>query len=92
MNKDNIMQYIIHNTDKKIRYKKLLRDMESAKSDIDVARSMFNNVCDDYLIEVAIYTENVARKRYEYLLSVARKKGVKVDYEYIFDKNSQLAE
>jgi len=73
-------------------YSKLMEDMEIAKMEISVARSMFNNVNDDKLIEVAIYSENVARKRYDYLLSIAREIGISVGYDYIVEKSVQIAE
>ncbi|NME83919.1 DUF2508 family protein [Clostridium sp. SM-530-WT-3G] len=92
MNRENIREYLLDKTDDSKYYRKLLDDMEIAKAEIDVARSMFNNVEDDALIEVAIYSENVARKRYDYLLSIARAKGINVGYDYIVEKNLQIAE
>lgn len=92
MNRKNILEYLLDTTDDSKPYRKLLEDMETAKAEIDVARSMFNNVEDDALIEVAIYSENVARKRYDYLLSIARAKGINVSYDYIVEKNLQIAE
>lgn len=73
-------------------YVKLIEDMEIAKMEINVARSMFNNVNDDKLIEVAIYSENVARRRYDYLLSIAREIGITVGYDYIIEKSVKIAE
>lgn len=73
-------------------YSKLIEDMEIAKMEINAARSMFNNVNDANLIEVAIYSENVARKRYDYLLSIARKKGISVESSYIVENNVRIAE
>nr|WP_278247422.1 YaaL family protein [Clostridium beijerinckii] len=73
-------------------YAKLIRDMEIAKMEINVARSMFNNVNDDKLIEVAIYSENVARKRYDYLLSIAREKGIRVEHSYVVETNVRIVE
>lgn len=92
MNRENILGYLLDKTDDSKNYRKLLDDMETAKAEINVARSMFNNVDDDYLIEVAIYSENVARKRYDYLLSIARAKGITVGYDYIAEKNLKIAE
>lgn len=57
-----------------------------------MARSMFNNVNDDKLIEVAIYSENVARKRYDYLLSIAREKGIRVEHNYVVENNVRIVE
>jgi hypothetical protein len=87
MNKRNIVEYLMYKTDNPNMYAKLLEDMEVAKMEINAARSMFNNVNDDDLIEVAIYSENVARKRYDYLLSIARKKGIRVGTDYIVERN-----
>lgn len=92
MNKKNIVEYLINKTDDSRMYEKLLEDMEIAKMEINVARSMFNNVNDDKLIEVAIYSENVARKRYDYLLSIARERGISVGNSYIAEKSVQIAE
>src|SRR5471030_2492379 len=92
MNKKNIVEYLIDKTDSPNMYEKLLEDMENAKMEINVARSMFNNVNDDKLIEVAIYSENVARKRYDYLLSIAREIGISVGPGYIVEKSVQIAE
>ena len=66
--------------------------MENAKREISAARSMFDNVSDDTLIEVAIYSENVARKRYDYLLSIARSLNIRVGYDYIYSKNLENIE
>lgn len=92
MNKKNIVEYLMDKTDNSNVYEKLLEDMEIAKMEINVARSMFNNVNDDKLIEVAIYSENVARKRYDYLLSIARERGISVGSNYIVEKSIQIAE
>lgn len=89
MNKKNIVEYLMYKTDNRDMYEKLLEDMEIAKMEINAARSMFNNVNDDDLIEVAIYSENVARKRYDYLLSIARKRGIRVGTDYIVERNVQ---
>ena len=90
MNKIDIVEHLMNNTDNANAYAKLMEDMESAKMEISVARSMFNNVNDDKLIEVAIYSENVARKRYEYLLAIAKEIGISVGYEYIVEKSVQI--
>jgi len=92
MNKKNIVEYLMNKAEDSNMYAKLIEDMEIAKMEINVARSMFNNVNDDKLIEVAIYSENVARKRYDYLLSIARERGISVGSSYIVEKNVQIAE
>lgn len=92
MNRKKVIEYLTNKSDELSVYRKLIEEMEIAKMEINVARSMFNNVNDDALIEVAIYSENVARKRYDYLLSIAKAKGISVDDSYVIEKNVQIAE
>jgi len=92
MDKKNIVEYLKDKTNNSNTHVKLIEDMEIAKIEINVARSMFNNVNDDKLIELAIYSENVARKRYDYLLSIAREIGISVGPGYIVEKSVQIAE
>lgn len=92
MNRKKILGYLLDNTDSSQFYEKLLDEMEEAKKEINAARSMFDNVSDDILIEVAIYSENVARKRYDYLLSIARSINLNVGYDYIYEKNLKVVE
>lgn len=92
MNRKKILGYLLDNTDSSQFYEKLLDEMEEAKKEINAARSMFDNVSDETLIEVAIYSENVARKRYDYLLSIARAINLRVGYDYIYEKNLKVVE
>ena len=92
MNKKNIVEHLMDTTSNPNMHLKLIEDMEIAKMEIKVARSMFNNVNDDKLIELAIYSENVARTRYEYLLAIARERGISVGYDYIVEKSVEIAE
>lgn len=92
MNRKKILGYLLDNTDSSQFYEKLLDEMEEAKKEINAARSMFDNVSDEALIEVAIYSENVARKRYDYLLSIARSINLHVGYDYIYEKNLKVVE
>lgn len=67
--------------------RKLIRDIKSAILEIDKARNMFNNVDDADLIEIAIYAEDMAKKRYAYLLSLAKKIGISVTNSYVIKNN-----
>ena len=68
-------------------YYKLIRDIKSAVLEIDKARNIFNNVDDSDLIEIAIYAEDMAKKRYAYLLSLAKKIGINVTNSYVVKNN-----
>lgn len=92
MNRKKILNQLFNSTNSYEIYENLLDEMEEAKKEINAARSMFDNVSDATLIEVAIYSENVARKRYDYLLSIARSIDLKVGYDYIYEKNLEAIE
>ncbi|MDD7796128.1 DUF2508 family protein [Clostridium sp. 'White wine YQ'] len=70
----------------------LIKDIEQAVKDIKVAESMFESVSDPKLIEIAIYSEEVARKRLDFLLREAKDNNSKVDNAYVVEKSSGLAE
>ncbi|WP_194192088.1 YaaL family protein [Clostridium chrysemydis] len=70
---------------------KLLAEIEQSKAEMEIAASVFNNVRDPLLVEVAIYAEKAAKKRYEYLIEVAKKNHISVDGEYIIERCTRLA-
>ena len=90
--KDYLNQEYFLDKDYRFNSEKLLRDMQLAKMEIDVARNMFNNVEDNALIEIAIYSEDLAKKRYGYLLSIAKENGISVSKNYIAENNIFLSE
>ncbi|NFN95526.1 DUF2508 family protein [Clostridium botulinum] len=87
MNKKSVIEYLINRTKDIDVDMELIEQLEDTKSEIYAARSMFDNVNDSKLIEVAIYAEEMAKKRYDYLLLIAKSKGIKVTNDYIFQRN-----
>ena len=51
---------------------KVLKEIQESIKEMQVAESMFNSVDDPNLIEAAIYREEAAKKKFDYLLSVAK--------------------
>ena len=51
---------------------KILKEIQESIKEMQVAESMFNNVDDPNLIEAAIYREEAAKKKFDYLLSIAK--------------------
>ena len=90
MNKKNIVEYITGVKENEGAY--IIDEIEEAKAEIDSARSIFDNVQDPQLIELAIYAEEVALKRYAYLLSIAKQRDIRVSNEYILDRCVRMAE
>ena len=73
MNIKNILSLILakYNNDTRIN-DKVLEEIQESIKEIEAAESMFNNVEDTKLIEAAIYREEAAKKKFDYLLSVAK--------------------
>lgn len=86
MNKKNIVEYLMNVKGCYKEEDQIMKAIEDTKIELDCARSIFDNVSDPKLIEMAIYAEEVAKKRYEYLLTIAKKKNIKVSNEYVLDK------
>ena len=75
MNKGKILNFILA----RYEYEDTLDDelLESIRETIEemqIAQCMFNYVNDPKLIEAAIYREDAAKKKFEYLLSLAKEK------------------
>lgn len=78
MNIKNILSFILvkYNNDNKVS-DKIIKEIQEAIIEIEVAESMFNSVDDPKLIEAAIYREEAAKKKFDYLLSVAKEQNSK---------------
>lgn len=87
MNKNFIVNNIIKNIDYSKENKDIIKAIEAAKAEMEIASDAFQHVEDPKLIEATIYSEQAAIARYEYLILQAKEKGIKVDYTYILSKN-----
>lgn len=76
MNIKNILSFILvkYNNDNKVS-DNIIKDIQETIIEIEVAESMFNSVSDSKLIEAAIYREEAAKKKFDYLLSVAKEQN-----------------
>ena len=73
MNIKNVLSLILvkYNNDDRIS-EKVLEEIQESIREMEAAESMFNSVNDPKLIEAAIYREEAAKKKFDYLLSVAK--------------------
>ena len=73
MNIKNVLSLILvkYNNDDRIS-DKVLEEIQESIREMEAAESMFNSVDDPKLIEAAIYREEAAKKKFDYLLSVAK--------------------
>ena len=77
MNKKNILEFLlVKYKNKKSIDNKIIEELENTITEMEVAQAMFDTVSDSKLVEVAIYREAAAKKKFEYLLSIAKKKGI----------------
>ena len=90
MDKKNISDYLIKKIDYSNEDEEILKAIEQTILEMEVARSAFQNACDDKLIESLIYKEQDINARYEYLIREAKKRGIKVSMEHIF-KNARIS-
>ena len=73
MNIKNVLSLILvkYNNDDRIS-DKVLEEIQESIREMEAAESMLNSVDDPKLIEAAIYREEAAKKKFDYLLSVAK--------------------
>ena len=70
----NVLSLILvkyYNNDDRIS-DKVLEEIQESIREMEAAESMFNSVDDPKLIEAAIYREEAAKRKFDYLLSVAK--------------------
>lgn len=73
MNIKNVLSLILVKYDNDDRVSdKVLEEIQTSIREMEAAESMFNSVDDPKLIEAAIYREEAAKKKFDYLLSVAK--------------------
>jgi hypothetical protein len=60
-----------------IENEQILRDIKIAQNEIRVAENFFQNATDLELIDVAIYELEAKKSKYQYLIRMAKEKGVK---------------
>ncbi|MEN8079046.1 DUF2508 family protein [Clostridioides difficile] len=76
MNIKNVLSFILvkYSNDNKVS-DKIIKEVQESIREMEAAESMFNSVDDPKLIEAAIYREEAAKKKFDYLLSVAKEQN-----------------
>ena len=69
-----------YNNENKVSIK-ILNEIQESIMEMEAAEAIFNNVNDSKLIEAAIYRQEAAKKRFDYLLSVAKDEVSKKESE-----------
>ena len=83
LNKNVILKLILGKSERENKIKEedeFIRDIRGTIAEIEVAESIFNNVSDENLIESAILKQEAAKKKFNYLLKIAKeKKDISID-------------
>lgn len=82
MDKKTILDFILlryENDDKVSR--EILDEIRATVMEMEIAQAMFNSVSDPKLIEAAIYREEAAKRKFEYLISMAKAKNIYNDMD-----------
>jgi len=90
LNRVNIINYIFKISSKNGDNDVLIKAIEQAKLELEAARSSFNNAEDFNLIDAAIFSEEAAKKRYDYYLSIAKSRGLRVSNYYVLEHCTEL--
>ena len=77
MNIKNVLSLILvkYSNDNTIS-NKVLEEIQDSIIEMEAAESMFNSVNDPKLIEAAIYREEAAKRKFDYLLSIAKRLAI----------------
>ncbi|SCK02155.1 Protein of uncharacterised function (DUF2508) [uncultured Clostridium sp.] len=77
MNKKNILDFLLVRYEKEERIsKEILTELRETINEMEAAESLFNITNDPQLIEAAIYKEEAARQRFDYLFKIAKKEYI----------------
>ncbi|MBC5998395.1 DUF2508 family protein [Romboutsia ilealis] len=60
-----------------IESEKIINEIKQAQNDIKNAENFFQNVTDIELIDVAIYELEAKKSKYQYLIKIAKERGIK---------------
>lgn len=95
MNKYSVVQYLLRKGSKyTLKQKKLLKDIEMARQELERCRIYFDTVKDPHLVDYAIYMEEAAKAKYMYLLNEMKRNKIKLKYKNIsknLDNNRKLS-
>lgn len=84
MDKNFIISYLKNNINYSEREKYIIEALEETLIELESARAFFESVSDPKLVDVAIYSEEAVKAKYEYLIAEAKKLNIKLDSEYMF--------
>lgn len=79
MNRNKVIETILSKNIYTPEQQYIIRGLQDAITEIEVARNCFDNVNNKNLIDSSIHKENEAKAKYVYFLSQAKAKGIKMN-------------
>lgn len=86
MNSNYIMKFIHENNKFSSEEKEIIKQIQGAILELEIARNSFNNVNENKLIDICIHKEDEAKARYDYFLSQAKESGIRVNISSLVEK------
>ncbi|WP_346917270.1 DUF2508 family protein [Clostridium sp.] len=86
MNRNKIIEIILAKNIYTPEQCEIIRGIQDSITEIEVARSCFNNVSDKNLIDISIHKEDEAKAKYVYFLTQAKKNGVTVSVDCMIEE------
>ncbi|MEG1257125.1 DUF2508 family protein [Clostridium sp.] len=86
MNRNKVTEIILSNNKYTPEQKEIIKGIQNSITEIEVARSCFDNVSDKNLIDISIHKEDEAKSRYVYFLAQAKLKGITVNADCMVEE------
>lgn len=86
MNRSAIIEYLFEKLKYSEEQKQLIKSIEEAREELEMARQHFDAAIEAQMIDYAIYKEDAAKVRLSYLLKQAKNKGIQLEASLMLDE------
>ncbi len=86
MNRNKVIDIILSENIYTVEQKSIIKGLQDAITEIEVARNSFDNVSNKNLIDSSIHKEDEAKAKYAYFLLQAKAKGIKVGTDCMMEE------
>lgn len=86
MNRNKVVEIILSKNIYTPEQREIIKGIQDSITEIEVARSCFDNVSDKNLIDISIHKEDEAKARYIYFLNQAKEKGITVNADCMLEE------
>jgi hypothetical protein len=86
MNRNKVIEIILSKNIYTTEQREIIKGIQDSITEIEVARSCFDNVSDKNLIDISIHKEDEAKSKYIYFLAQAKEKGITVSADCMIEE------